>query len=124
VNAILEGWYRAHPVKLPLCLALGGFGAFGWMMFGANMTGIVAPLSMALMLLIGAGGLLTLPFGVLRWTRRQRNPVVLQCPKCSARSSDLVKPFTVTRWPDVGYAYVQCSGCGADWTIDKYARTV
>lgn len=118
LNETVERLFRHHPLGLPLtCLVIGGLlVAVQWQSYGhAGGRGLAVSF---LFLIVG---LASLPFGVATTIRRRRNAIVLICPRCHAESRSSARPFSVQRWNDVNYAYVVCSDCGADFTVDKFA---
>lgn len=117
----LNRLFARHPIYVPLFLAVVGFGALAWSAAMLHMTGFVAPLVMGASAVAGGIGVLLLPVGVIVAIRRRRHPIELQCSRCGAVSSACERPFRIERPDHVEYAWVVCSQCGADFTVDRNA---
>jgi predicted RNA-binding Zn-ribbon protein involved in translation (DUF1610 family) len=111
--------FRKHPIAMPLAFIL----------FGMVIT--VPPLALHHSFgvrLLGFGfialaiGVVLFPIGIVTVLRRRSNIVVLRCPQCGRTSDDDQNQFRVERMDYLDYAYVSCTTCGADFTVDKYAR--
>lgn len=114
-SQVLEWFFKTWPIGFPMTLIVVGLAT--WEIYWV--LGLASALTLAIGSIAFAAGIITLPFGV-RTALRRRKPVVLSCPHCGAVSGSGTAPFSIKRWSDTPYAYVVCSSCGRDFTIDKY----
>ena len=114
--------FRAHPIRFPFTLT--GLGAIALLLFivDARAGGLVFFALAGLGAVAFLAGIAMLPFGLGIAARRARHPLVLRCPVCGAESRASRRPFQVEYFDHVDYARVVCSNCGADFTVDKFAK--
>jgi hypothetical protein len=111
--------FRKHPIAMPLAFLVFGVVA-GVLPLVLHLPFSVRFLTLGIIAL--PIGVVLLPFGIATVIRRRTNVVVLRCPQCGRTSDDDPNQFRVERMDYLEYAYVTCTFCGADFTVDKYAR--
>lgn len=113
----LQRLFRNHPIQFPLIVF--SVGAISFVL--QQLAGIWSVWFTSIAILMIVFGVLVLPVGLIVSARRRRT-VVLRCPNCGTVSTEAKRPFRVDYPPGVDYAYVTCSRCGMDFTVDKFAR--